>query len=111
MPTLFRDSRVWAVDYRNDGRTRHWLKALPAGIDAQRTLQDLLQDLYGERARLVSVRPATEAEDEDFRRGRMPRNAYCPTGRAPIGEVAPPDEGPQSKSNSSPRKPSLFFFL
>jgi hypothetical protein len=82
MARFFRNSQVWAVEYQYDGRTRHWLKALPLGTDAQQSLQALLQDLYGEHARLVAVRPATEQEDEDFRRGRTPRNAYCPTGRS-----------------------------
>lgn len=90
MARLFRNSQVWAVEYQYDGRTRHWLKALPLEADAELTVQALLKDLYGAHARLVSVRPATELEDEEYRRGRTPRNAYCPTGKAPIGKVEPP---------------------
>ena len=90
MAPLFRNSQVWAVEYQYDGRTRHWLKALPSEADADRTFRTLLEDLYGAHARLVSVRPATDAEDEDFRRGRLPRNAYCPTGNAPTGKVKAP---------------------
>jgi hypothetical protein len=81
MARLFRNSQVWAVEYQYDGRTRHWLKALPEGSDAEEELRALLKELYGNHARLVDVRPATDLEDEEFRRGRMPRNAYCPTGR------------------------------
>ncbi len=85
MSRLFRNSQVWAVEYQYDSRTRHWLKALPQGADAELAMRSLLAELYGDHARLVGVRPATAAEDEDFRRGRMPRNAYCPTGKAPTG--------------------------
>lgn len=91
MARLFRSSQVWAVEYQYDGRTRHWLKALPLEADAEASVRALLQELYGDRARLVTIRPATEAEDEDFRRGRKPRNAYCPTGRAPVGKIEPPE--------------------
>lgn len=90
MALLFRNSQVWAVEYQYDGRTRHWLKALPTGADAELSFRALLQDLYGDRARLVAVRRATDAEDQDFRQGRLPRNAYCPTGRSPIGKVKAP---------------------
>lgn len=92
MPPFFRQSQVWAIEYQYEGRTRQWLKALPQGCDAEVAVRGLLKDLYGDRARLVSARPATEAEDEDFRRGRMPRNAYCPTGSAPTGQVREPEE-------------------
>lgn len=90
MAPFFRQSHVWAVEYQHDGRTRHWLKALPQGTDAERAMRELLEELYGNHARLVAVRPATDAEDEDFRRGRLPRNAYCPTGLAPVGRPKPP---------------------
>lgn len=90
MARLFRSSQVWAVEYQYDGRTRHWLKALPREADAEATVRALLKDLYGDRARLVRVRRATDSEDEDFCRGRKPRNAYCPTGRVPTGKVVPP---------------------
>lgn len=89
MADLLRSNQVWAVEYQYDGRTRHWLKALPLGADAAATVRALLHDLYGPHARLVSVRPATDLEDEDYRRGRTPRNAYCPTGKAPMGKVEP----------------------
>lgn len=90
MATFFRNSQVWAVEYEYDGRTRHWLKALPQGVDAGSAIGQELRDLYGDHARLVAVRPATPQEDEDFRRGHLPRNAYCPTGTVPVGKVRPP---------------------
>ncbi len=91
MALLLRQSQVWSVEYQYDGRTRRWLKALPLGVDAESAMRDLLQDLYGDHARLVAVRSATAQEDEDFRRGRLPRNAYCPTGQVPLADVRPPD--------------------
>lgn len=90
MARLFRNSQVWAVEYQYDGRTRRWLKALPVATDAEHSVRALLEDLYGNHARLVAVRPATDREDEEFRRGRTPRNAYCPTGKVPNGKIGPP---------------------
>lgn len=90
MATFLRSSQVWAVEYQHDGRTRRWLKALPLGTDAEGTVRAMLADLYGAHARLVAVRPATDLEDQEFCRGEAPRNAYCPTGKAPIGKVTPP---------------------
>jgi hypothetical protein len=100
MATFFRSSQVWAVEYQHDGRTRRWLKALPLGTDAERAVRAMLADLYGDHARLVALRPATEREDQEFRRGQAPRNAYCPTGKAPIGEVTPPTTVPAGSSHA-----------
>jgi hypothetical protein len=80
MVTLYRRTRVWAVEYRYEGRTRHWLKALPQDADANAFLRAQLQDLYGRRAELVSVRPATAEEEAAFNRGESPVNPFCPTG-------------------------------
>jgi hypothetical protein len=90
MVTLFRRTQLWAVEYRYEGRTRHWLKTLPQGADAQASLRELLRDLYGNQAELVSVRPATADEDAAFNRGESPRNAFCPTGRQPLSRPTPP---------------------
>lgn len=90
MATFLRNSQVWAVEYQYDGRTRHWLRALPRGADAGSAMTDLLRELCGDHARLVTVRPATDQEDEDFRRGHLPRNAHCPTGKVPLGKIKPP---------------------
>lgn len=90
MVTFFRSSRVWAVEYQYQGRTRHWLKALPEGSDAQQAIAQELQDLYGAHARVVSVRPATDQEERAYARGEGPRNAFCPTGKLPLSPVRPP---------------------
>jgi hypothetical protein len=90
MVTLFRQTRLWAVEYRYEGRTRHWLKALPQQADPQAAMQDLLRDLHGSQARLVSVRPATAEEEAAYNRGHVPQNAFCPTGRQPLSRPKPP---------------------
>lgn len=106
MAHFFRNSQVWAVEYQYAGRTRHWLKALPQDADAESAMRDLLENLYGERARLVAVRPATDLEDEEFRRGRMPRNAYCPTGKLPVSEGRPPPPGDPAEARTRGDEPS-----
>lgn len=90
MATFFRTSTVWVIDFQYEGRPRRWLKAWPDAIDAHGQAQALLQDLYGNHARLLEVRRATEQEDADYRRGDLPRNAYCPSGHAPLTEPRPP---------------------
>lgn len=40
-----------------------------------------LHALYGPRARLSEVRPASEEEESEYLRGEEPKNVYCPTGR------------------------------
>lgn len=90
MAEFFRSSKVWVVDFSWEGRPRVWYKALPAQADAQREMAALLQDWYGGRARLLSVRPATPQEELDYIRGDVPKNMLCPTGRAPR---TPPRDG------------------
>jgi hypothetical protein len=80
---FFRSSKVWVVDFTYDGHPRRWLKALPQAADAQAELAAQLGDLYGARARIVMVRPATTEEETQYIRGELPTNAICPTGRAP----------------------------
>jgi hypothetical protein len=90
MATFFKRTQVWVVDFRYEGRPRRWFKPLPQGTDAGVAMRDLLQDLYGGHAQLVSVRPASEQEELDYVRGQVPRNMLCPTGRAPrSGQEAP----------------------
>ncbi len=91
MATFFKSSRLWAVEYRYEGRTRRWLKALPEAVDARLATMDELRALYGERAKLVEVRPATAQEEAQWRRGEEPRNAFCPSGRLPVTPVNPPE--------------------
>ncbi len=91
MVTLYRRTQIWVVDFTYEGRARRWFKPLPQGTDAAAAMRELLRDLYGEPARLVAVRPATEQEELDYVRGNVPRNMLCPTGRAPRGRPEPPD--------------------
>jgi hypothetical protein len=40
-----------------------------------------LHDLYGDHARIVDLRRATEEEELQYLRGDEPKNVMCPTGR------------------------------
>lgn len=84
MAQFFRSSTVWVVEYTYDGHPRRWFKALPQGTDAQAEIAAQLGDLYGPRARLLSVRRASAEEETQYIRGDLPRNVFCPTGRAPV---------------------------
>lgn len=81
MAEFFKTSTLWVVDYRFDGRPRRWYRALSGGQDPTAALAAELQALHGARAQLVSVRPATEAEEIAYQRGEAPVNHYCPVGR------------------------------
>ena len=83
MAELFKRTQVWVVDYRYQGRPRTWFKPLPQGTDAAQAMAALLLDWYGDKAILVSVRPATQQEELQYIRGDTPKNRLCPTGRAP----------------------------
>ncbi|MDB5859861.1 MAG: hypothetical protein JWQ76_3550 [Ramlibacter sp.] len=83
MAELFKRTQVWVVDYRYEGRPRTWFKPLPQGTDAAQAMTALLRDWYGDKAQLVSARPATEQEELQYIRGDTPKNMLCPTGRAP----------------------------
>jgi hypothetical protein len=83
MTPFFRTSRVWVVEFTYDGHPRRWLKALPESADARAQLQAELAELYGSRARLVTVRIATAEEETQYLRGEMPSNAVCPAWRSP----------------------------
>lgn len=85
MAQLFRSSTVWVVDYTYEGRPRRWFKALPSQVDARADIAAHLDNLYGKRARLLSVREATPEEETRYIRGDLPKNVFCPTGRAPVG--------------------------
>lgn len=91
MATFFKRTQVWVVDFRYEGRPRRWFKPLPQGTDAVIAMRELLLDLHGDHAQLVSVRPASEQEELDYVRGDVPRNMLCPTGRAPRSEPEAPD--------------------
>ncbi len=81
MPPFYKTSTVWVVDFLYDGRARRWFKAFDAADDAAQITRNSLQEAYGARAKLVSVREATAEEDLQYLRGDVPGNAYCPTGR------------------------------
>ena len=83
MAQFFRSSTVWVIDYTYDGHPRRWLKALPRQADARADIAAHLDDLYGSRVRLLDVREATPEEETRYIRGDLPKNAFCPTGRAP----------------------------
>lgn len=80
---LYKTSQVWVVDFTYDGRSRRWLKVLPAGTDAREHMEAIVNDLYGRRGRVVDVRMATGDEETQYIRGDLPKNLYCPTGRRP----------------------------
>ena len=80
---FFKTSKVWVVDFTYDGHPRRWLKALPESADARAEIEGHVQDLYGARARIVEVRPATRDEETQYIRGDLPKNVVCPTGRRP----------------------------
>ena len=84
--TFSKMCNVWVVVFTYDGHPRRWLKALPAGADAAAEMESLLEDLYGARTRLITVRSATPEEETQYIRGDLPRNMYCPTGGRPAGQ-------------------------
>jgi hypothetical protein len=77
---------IWVVLYRLDGRDRQWVRALPPSAEAavRALLLEELDELYGERATLVSLRPALDAERGAFLAGGLP---MCPVV-APAGPSA-----------------------
>lgn len=81
MSEFFKTSTIWVVDFRYNGKPRRWFKSFGSGDDAREEMTRLLQALYGERARLVDVRRATEDEETQYLRGVEPTNVLCPTGR------------------------------
>jgi hypothetical protein len=85
MSTFYKTSTVWAVDFTFDGHPRRWLRALPAGADAQALMQAALADLHGPRAQLLQVRPATADEEAQYLRDDAPPTPLCPTGRGSAG--------------------------
>ena len=83
MATFFRSSLLWVLDFTYEGRPRRWLKALPEAQDGPSVLTAQLLDLYGDRAQVVAIRPATADEETQYIHGTEPRNVFCPTGRSP----------------------------
>ena len=81
MAPFYKTSRIWVVDFTYDGHARRWFKPLRQEEDGPAALKAQLRDLYGDRAQLVTVRPATAEEETQYIRGDTPKNVYCPTGR------------------------------
>jgi hypothetical protein len=81
MTAFFKPSTTWVVDFRHDGHPRRWFKVFGPGVDVRGQVAAQLRDLYGDRARLVEVRPASEEEETQYLRGEEPKNVLCPTGR------------------------------
>ena len=66
------------------GRTAHDLtlggkKFIAAEVKVQE--DGTLRELYGDRAKLIETRQATDEEEAQYLRGDEPKNAYCPTAR------------------------------
>jgi hypothetical protein len=81
---FFRNSRTWVVDFRYQGRARRWFRTAPDDVaDMTSQMRALLAELYGDRAQLETVRPASEEEERQYLRGEEPKNVLCPTGRSP----------------------------
>ena len=78
---FFKTTTTWVVDFRYDGRPRRWFKSFGPGDDVHARVAIELRELYGERARLVEVRKATDEEETQYLRGEEPKNVTCPTGR------------------------------
>ncbi len=81
MAEFFKTSVIWVVDFHYEGRARRWFRAFGPKDDPFQKMTDTLKDLYGDRAKLATVRKATEEEELQYLRGEEPKNSYCPTGR------------------------------
>lgn len=84
MAQFFRSSTIWVVDYLYKGRARRWFKALAADADAAEAVSMIakeLAELYGRDARLAELRKASVEEERQYRRGELPVQSFCPTGR------------------------------
>nr|WP_297530018.1 hypothetical protein [uncultured Roseateles sp.] len=73
---------IWVVVYRLDGRDRQWVRALPPMAEAQvrALLLEELDELYGTRSGLVSLRQAEDAERATLMAGGLP---MCPVATPP----------------------------
>lgn len=81
MAPFYKTSRLWVIDFTYDGRPRRWIKPLRERDDGPALLAAELKDLYGSRAQVVQIRPATKEEETQFIHGDFPKNVLCPTGR------------------------------
>ena len=82
MPSeFFRISTTWVVDFSYEGRARRVFKIFGSGIDVSALMTTELRELYGDRAKLIETRQATDEEEAQYLRGDEPKNAFCPTAR------------------------------
>lgn len=81
MSVFFKPATTWVVDFRYDGHPRRWFKVFGRVADVREQVAAQLRDLYGNRAQLLEVRPATDEEETQYLRGEEPKNVLCPTGR------------------------------
>lgn len=81
MSIFFRSSTLWVVDYCYEGRARRWWRVYAQGVDPEPELRGELSELYGERARLLSARPANAGEHAAYGWAETEPNVYCPTAR------------------------------
>jgi hypothetical protein len=85
MADFYINSVTWVVDYLHDGRRRRKYEVIRTDQDARSLMTVKLADLYGARAKLESVRPATEDEERAFFRGDGPKNSFCPISHVDSG--------------------------
>jgi len=89
MPSeFFRTSTTWVVDFRYEGHPRRWFKVMAPGLDVRTLMVTELRQLYGDRAQVVEVRPATEEEEAHYLRGEEPKISFCPKGGSGSGPVS-----------------------
>jgi hypothetical protein len=81
MAEFFKTSTLWVLDYLFDGRARRAYRALRSEHDPTTLVAAELAELHGSRARLRSVRRATDDEESAYRRGETPVHHCCPVSR------------------------------
>jgi hypothetical protein len=81
MSEFFRTSTIWVADFRYEGRPRRWFRSFGPGAEVQDLITSELREMFGSKAQLVAVRPATDEEETLYLRGEVPGNMLCPTGR------------------------------
>lgn len=70
--------QIWVVDYLLDERPCRWIRAFALDQPVQQLLLAELAELYGGRACLSELRPASEAEQQAYLSGSGAANPFCP---------------------------------
>jgi hypothetical protein len=81
MSEFYKNSTLWVVDYRYQGRPRRSFRSFGPEVEVADLMRAELRELFGNKARLVGVRQATVEEEGQYLRGEEPKNVFCPTGR------------------------------